>query len=37
MDALDVVPVCGLVDALLEVEDVPLDGFPGERFPIFST
>ena len=27
----------GLVDALLEAEDLPPDVLPGERVPVFST
>jgi hypothetical protein len=37
VDALDIVPSCGSVDALLEAKHVPLDVLPGERTPVFSS
>jgi hypothetical protein len=36
VDALDVVLACGLVNAPLEAENVPLNILPGERIPVFS-
>jgi hypothetical protein len=34
---LSVATDLGLVDALLEAKNVPLELFPGEGFPVFST
>jgi hypothetical protein len=36
MDCPDIAPQLGLVDALLQAENVSLDFLPGYRFPNFT-
>jgi hypothetical protein len=36
MDCPDIAPQLGLVDALLQAENIPLELLPGQRFPNFT-
>jgi hypothetical protein len=36
-NTLEVATELGLVNALLEAKNIPLEFLPGERFPVFST